>query len=139
VLQAEGVVGCRRLIIAAASTTGVALLAVAVPAAFTPLALRDDDDAPAGSIAGTRVRSIGGEAGGKRERMRKEKGENFLLLLLLPRSIGRGVNPALLRLLFFCLSLSWFYIKPFQRAAATPRGSKNCQHGRRDEEEPSPV
>ena len=109
-LQAEGVVGCRRLIIAAASTTGVALLAVAVPAAFTPLALRDDDDAPAGSIAGTRVRSIGGEAGGKRERMRKEKGENFLLLLLLPRSIGRGVNPALLRLLFLCLSLSWFYI-----------------------------
>lgn len=137
-LQAEGVVGCRRLIIAAASTTGVALLAVAVPAAFTPLALRDDDDAPAGSIAGTRVRSIGGEAGGKRERCAKRKAKTFFFFFFcLDRSEKESTPPS--SDFCFSVSLSWFYIKPFQRAAATPRGSKNCQHGRRDEEEPSPV
>lgn len=72
VLQAEAAVGCRRLIAAAAASVVVVVLllaaVVAAPAAFAPLARRDDSDAPAGAITGTRVRSIGVEAGrGMRE------------------------------------------------------------------------
>lgn len=72
-LQARGAVGCRRLIASAnVLATTVVVVAAIFPAAFAagvpPLALRDDDDAPAGGIAGTRVRSIGAEAEGARER-----------------------------------------------------------------------
>lgn len=84
-------VGCRRLIASAAVLATVA--AAFVPAAFAhvpPLALRDNDDAPAGAISGTRVRSIGAEAEGAREkesaRKIEKKGKPFLFFFL--RSIG---------------------------------------------------
>ena len=70
-LQAEAAVGCRRLIAAAAAASVVIALLAAVavvPAAFAPLARRDDSDTPAGAITGTRVRGLGAEAGGENAR-----------------------------------------------------------------------
>ena len=111
-LQAEGAVGCRRLIAAASTVVvapaGVVLLAVAVPAAFTPLDRRDDSDAPAGAITGTRVRSIGVEAGGRRGNARVEV-YAFFFFAFLDRSLEgkkeKEKNEKHLSTLFFPFSL----------------------------------
>lgn len=110
-LQAEAAVGCRRLIAAAAASVVVVLLllaaVVAAPAAFAPLARRDDSDTPAGAITGTRVRSIGVEAG------REDRGECasvfaffFLLCALNDPKMKRNTSEPLFSFPLSLLSLS---------------------------------
>ena len=121
-LQAEGAVGCRRLIASATAAAvglvvvaraGAALHAVAAPAAFTPLPRRDDDDAPAGVIAGTRVRSIGVERRVECAKKVERKVFVFFLCLLIDlerRKKRKNEKKPPSKLSDFFLFFSWFTI-----------------------------